>query len=311
MDNDAKLLQKVRDLYKGLRFGWRYRGVPVMDAAAGNDYIAQCIRWGHPFYAGRCGATEMRCMAEYLAAKNPADTGDEGRFSPKIRAEMRNLSGMFPTDDATLARFCEVYADAAHGADLLALWDVGAEREVIRGCGEDTRFTKLRALEPYYHAGPWTAALAGKRVLVVHPFAETIRRQYARREQLFQNSEVLPEFASLRVVPAVQGLGGQETGYATWFDALDWMKHQIAAEPFDVAVIGAGAYGLPLAAYCARDLRRQAVQMAGATQLLFGIRGKRWDSHPVISKLYNDAWVRPGDSEGIRNKDAVEGGSYW
>ena len=64
MDNDAKLLQKARDLYKGLRFGWRYRGVPVMDAAAGNDYIAQCIRWGHPFYAGRCGATEMRCMAE-------------------------------------------------------------------------------------------------------------------------------------------------------------------------------------------------------------------------------------------------------
>ena len=132
MDNDAKLLQKARDLYKGLRFGWRYRGVPVMDAAAGNDYIAQCIRWGHPFYAGRCGATEMRCMAEYLAAKNPADTGDEGRFSPKIRAEMRNLSGMFPTDDATLARFCEAYADAAHGADLLALWDVLEEREVIR-----------------------------------------------------------------------------------------------------------------------------------------------------------------------------------
>lgn len=311
MDNDAKLLQKARDAYKSLRFGWRYRGVPVMTAAAGNDYIAQCIQWGRPFYAGRCGATEMRCTAEYLAAKNPADPSREGRFSARIRAEMRNLSGMFPTDDATLARFCELYADAAHGADLLALWDVGAEREVIRGCGAETRFAKLRALEPYYHPRPWSAALAGKRVLVVHPFAATIRRQYARREQLFLAPEVLPEFASLRVVPAVQGLGGQETGYATWFDALEWMKRQIAAEPFDVAVIGAGAYGLPLAAYCARELRRQAVQMAGATQLLFGIRGKRWDSHPVISKLYNDAWVRPGEDEGIRNQDAVEGGSYW
>lgn len=51
--------------------------------------------------------------------------------------------------------------------------------------------------------------------------------------------------------------------------------------------------------------------MAGATQLLFGIRGKRWDDHPILSRLYNDAWVRPGDGEGIRNKDAVEGGSYW
>ena len=307
MDNDAKLLQKARDLYKGLRFGWRYRGVPVMEAEAGNDYIAQSIRWGHPFYAGRCGATEMRCMAEYLASGQR----EEPRFSQKIRAEMQNLSGMFPTDDATLTRFCRLYAEAAQDADLLALWDVGAERQVIRRCSAETRYTKLRALEPYYHSRPWTAALKGRRVLVVHPFAETIRRQYARREQLFENPDILPEFASLRVVPAVQGLGGQTTGYATWFDALDWMKQQIAAQPFDVAVIGAGAYGLPLAAFCARELHCQAVQMAGATQLLFGIRGKRWDSHPVISKLYNDAWVRPDAAEGIRNKDAVEGGSYW
>ena len=47
----------------------------------------------------------------------------------------------------------------------------------------------------------------------------------------------------------------------------------------------------------------------GALQLLFGIRGKRWDDHPIISKLYNDAWVRP--EEGLAHKEKVEGGSYW
>ena len=46
-------------------------------------------------------------------------------------------------------------------------------------------------------------------------------------------------------------------------------------------------------------------------QLLFGIKGKRWDDHPVISKLYNPAWVRPDETEGISNKEKVEGGSYW
>ena len=34
-----------------------------------------------------------------------------------------------------------------------------------------TRFTQLRALEPYYYANPWSAALAGKHVLVVHPLS--------------------------------------------------------------------------------------------------------------------------------------------
>lgn len=61
MDNDAKILQKARDLYKDLRFGWRYRGVELMDAEAGNDYIAQCIRWGRPFCAG--AAAPPRCAA--------------------------------------------------------------------------------------------------------------------------------------------------------------------------------------------------------------------------------------------------------
>ena len=51
--------------------------------------------------------------------------------------------------------------------------------------------------------------------------------------------------------------------------------------------------------------------MSGATQLLFGIKGRRWDTHPQISKLYNPAWVRPAPAEQPTNKQAVEGGSYW
>ena len=112
-------------------------------------------------------------------------------------------------------------------ADLLALWNVGAEREVVRGCGPATRYTRLRALEPYYHPHPWSAALAGKRVLVVHPFKTTIERQYARRAELFPGTDILPQFADLRIVQAVQGLAGADTGYASWFDALAAMEQQM------------------------------------------------------------------------------------
>lgn len=301
MDNDNALLEAARNLYKGLRFGVKYRGVKVLDAAAGNDAARAAVERGGPWLFARCGATEMRTVADWLQG---------GAFSERTRQDIRNLSGVFPTDDDTLDRFCRLYVDCARTADLLALWDVGAEREVIRGCGQGTAFTKLRALEPYYHKDPWSAALAGKRVLVVHPFRDTILRQYARREQLFPGTAVLPEFADLTVVRAVQGLAGQDTGFATWFDALAAMERQMDAADYEVAIIGAGAYGLPLAAH-ARDTGHTAIQMSGATQLLFGIRGKRWDAHPVISGLYNDAWVRPAENEGIPNREAVEGGSYW
>jgi hypothetical protein len=51
--------------------------------------------------------------------------------------------------------------------------------------------------------------------------------------------------------------------------------------------------------------------MAGATQILFGIKGKRWDTHSEIAKLYNEQWVRADELERPFNYLEVEGGSYW
>lgn len=232
MDNDNLLVQKAADLYRGLRFKMKYRGVPILSAGAGNDLARDLLESGQPFLFGRCGATEMRTAADYLH--------NGGRpFADRTRADIRNLSGVFPTDDAALERFCKLYIRTAQSAELLALWNVGAEREVIRGC-DATRFTELRALEPYYHTRPWSAALAGRRVLVVHPFRKTILSQYEKRAQLFPGRDILPEFASLTVIQAVQGLAGQDTGYDSWFDALDAMERKMDAADYDVAIIGAG-----------------------------------------------------------------------
>ena len=166
MDNDNKLVQKAADLYRSLRFSMKYRGLTILSAEAGNDAIAAAIAAGAPYMAARCGATEMRTAADYL------QNGGVG-FAEKTREDIRNLSGVFPTDDAALAKFCRTYIDCAHTADLLALSNVGAEREVVRGCGPATCYTRLRALEPYYHPHPWSAALAGKRVLVVDDVIST------------------------------------------------------------------------------------------------------------------------------------------
>ena len=147
MDNDNKLVQKAADLYRSMRFSMKYRGLTILSAEAGNDAIAAAIAAGAPYMAARCGATEMRTAADYL------QKGGVG-FAEKTREDIRNLSGVFPTDDAALAKFCRTYIECAHTADLLALWNVGAEREVVRGCGSATRYTRLRALEPYYHPHP-------------------------------------------------------------------------------------------------------------------------------------------------------------
>ena len=66
MDNDNPLLQKAADLYRGLRFTMKYRGVDILPAAAGNDLARDLLESGQPFLFGRCGATEMRTVADWL-----------------------------------------------------------------------------------------------------------------------------------------------------------------------------------------------------------------------------------------------------
>lgn len=302
MDNDIRLIKFLKKTYKSLKFSFDYRKYPVMSASAGNAVIEQIIQSGKPTMIARCGATEMRCIDEYLTQRT---------FSEKIKKEIQELSGVFPATDKLLEKFCEYYMECIEQADVLALWGVGAENKVVKTrCGKNTRYCKLEALEPYYFEHPWSEVLKGKKVLVVHPFVESIQRQYQQREKLFADKNVLPTFDSLTCVKAVQSIAGEKTEFDTWFDALDFMEKQIVKVDFDVAIIGAGAYSLPLAAYV-KKIGKISVQMSGSTQILFGIKGKRWDNIPEVSKYFNEYWIKPSDNETPKYSKKVEGGSYW
>ena len=301
MDNDNKLIKKTKKIIKELKFNLDYRDLSIMNDEMGNSCIYNMLQNTAPFSVVRGGATEMRCIAEYIK---------RGCFSEKIRDEINVLSGVFPNDDKTLRRFCEYYIECIANADLISLWGVGAESIVVHKYCESSKYTKLHALEPYYFENPWSEALEGKKILIVHPFTETIKKQYERRDEIFPGKKILPQFERISFIKAVQSIAGQKTEFKDWFEALEYMKKQIDDTDFDVAIIGAGAYSLPLATYC-KKIGKKAIQMSGSTQILFGIKGKRWDDHPIISKFYNDAWVRPSKNETPVQKKKVEGGSYW
>jgi hypothetical protein len=168
----------------------------------------------------------------------------------------------------------------------------------------------LEDIEPFFSDRPWTRALEGKKVLVVHPFSETILSQYKNRTLIFRDG-LLPEF-DLKVIKAVQTVAGEKANFSDWFEALESMKSQIDAIDYDICIIGCGAYGLPLAAHVKRA-GKKSIHMAGATQMLFGIKGKRWEQFLVwpYTNLFNDYWVRPGESERPKNASVVEGACYW
>ncbi|EOU1150944.1 hypothetical protein C4D39_15325 [Clostridium perfringens] len=304
MDNDNKLVKLIKKIIKKNKFNYEYRNVKILDSNNGNIKISEILSEGKPVMIARCGATEMRCVSEFLKSDF------KGVFSDKIKKEIQELSGVFPATDKILVNFCKEYIRCTSNADILALWGVGAESKVVHNYCKSTEYIHLRSLEPYYFNDPWSKNLEGKKVLVIHPFSESIKKQYQKRKKLFENENILPEFKELICIKAVQSIANEETEFNNWFEALQYMKNEIDNVEFDIAIIGAGAYGLPLAEHI-KSLGKISIQMSGATQILFGIKGKRWDEHEFISKLYNDDWVKALGNEKPKNSNKVEGGSYW
>jgi len=284
-----------------------------------SDRIRALIEGAAPCLVSRFGRVEMRTVQNHLGIQAPGRLdqrlrrylrGESGPWwwDDRTSREMIRQAGFFPVDPAHLERFALLFMEDCRQVDLLGSW---SREETQMPVSPKLLRVPLVDLEPYRHAAPWSAALAGRKVLVVHPFEQTIRAQFARRAALFRNPDVLPAF-ELLTFPAVQSLGGDCPRFRDWFEALDWMKQGIAALDFEVAIIGAGAYGMALGAFIKRDLGRKAIHLGGATQVLFGIRGRRYDERPEYAvELYNDAWIRPSAGEIPAAAGKVEGGCYW
>ena len=280
---------------------------PIHTLGEGNALIRDALSAGRPYLVGRPGTVELDCLTYYLKARR---TRRPKAYPSTVVSMMANNAGFFPATDGSLDGFVEEYLEAVRQLDALCVWFNRGESDLAREFCPRADLIPLRSLEPYYHDNTWSVELAGKRVLVVHPFADSILENYGqRRRLLFEDARVLPEF-DLHVLKAVQSIAGEHSEHASWFDALKYMTSQMEAVDFDVCIVGAGAYGLPLAAH-AKRLGRIALHMGGATQILFGIRGGRWDQHEIISKLYNEHWTRPKPSETPRQYEKVEGGAYW
>lgn len=213
-----------------------------------------------PCLIGRVGSSEMQAIN---ACFNKQYGLTKKVSQEKIDVVCHN-AGFFPNSEEAVWELFNEYIKSIKLLDVMAILENGDEDYIIEQFCPNATIIHLRALEPYYSESPWTKALHKKKVLVVHPFVETIKKQYAKRELLFANREILPEF-ELITIKAVQTIADNTGEFKDWFQALDYMKQQIDAVDFDIAILGCGAYALPLGAYI-KSCRRKAVVLAGATQ---------------------------------------------
>lgn len=289
-----------------LRLG-KYGGRSVLNTNKANYILLNAILKNTPFMFGRYGSTEINCVTEYLLYKK--GIVKDINFSRLKVACFHN--GLFPLDKTTIVKFSELMLHCSNEVDLFGTFRMIMEDYYIKFfMNEKVKLTHLNVMDFWKYSIPFTSALKGKKILVVHPLASIIQDQYQKRHNLFSTPYILPEI-ELKTLKAVQTIAGQkDERFDNWFEALEYMYNEVKKIDFDVAVIGCGAYGFPLAAMI-KKLGKIAIHMGGVTQMLFGIKGARWDVHPQAKKLYNQHWVRPSDEDVPVNAKEVEGGCYW
>jgi len=223
----------------------------VMDYDQTSAYIKKIITDGKPAMVCRFGMVEAGAVDAYLRR--------EFRLSKKYSAEichsMKNNAGFFAPKDTmeeNLDRFGREMLAACSDIDLIGIWNSCEPYILKHYASPNASFCRLGGLSPKSALpNPWTSALAGKKVLVVHPFATSIQNQYNRKEKVFPNG-FLPDF-ELYTIKAVQTAAGEvDSRFETWFDALMYMKKEMDKIDYDVAIIGCGAYGFLLAQHAKR-----------------------------------------------------------
>jgi hypothetical protein len=318
-----------------LKHGYRFVFKPkfenpscIFDRKLANEKIYELLLNDTPCMISRLGSIELGCILNYIAINSKKNklkklfeyvTDDVGTpwWDDQFLFSLNNNAGVFPSTYETLEKFSQIYLNDILYIDLLGSFHYGEKflplkKEIVN--------VHLEALYPFWVNNPWTKVLTGKKVLIVHPFTNTIEKQYSKRRLLFETDDVLPDF-ELKTLTAVQSNCGNEVPFESWFDALKYMKDQIEKIDFDFCILGCGAYGLPLAAHVKR-MGKKSIHLGGGTQLLFGIMGKRWDKNYQWDnlsgnintnywELYNKAWTRASKLETPEGAEKVEGACYW
>lgn len=292
-----------------------------LDQTSGARWIRDALKRGTPFFVGKLGTSEVDALFFNLR-RSPTSS-----YPTSIRKNLCVNAGVFPATDATLDDWARsMTSEVLPLLDCAIQWNSGnplVESAILHlGCPSAIR-CRLRSLEPYYEAvaeDRWSLALPA-RVAVVSPFATSIASQWAKRADVWRGKPMWNDATEL--IPVRCGYSPMTTnndepnawhtitpGVSTWRAAVRAMVEAVVESKATVALLGCGALSLPIGA----ELKRRgisAIHMGGATQILFGIKGRRWATHDVISTFFNEAWVSPSPDEIPTRAASVEGGCYW
>lgn len=312
------MIKQFREAHRKLRRAARFlnnrffrlRNTPLLERPrAGISDIGHALRAGKPFAAGKIGGTELRALEFWDRRFRLPWPPRWGWGRPAERLML--LSGFFPVEKKHFIDWRDTMRRSISEIDFLCEWQTDDFLQFYEN-------NLIKILTPRSHniaiedlGRPLVPVLLPFRWLVVSPFALSIEKQLPKLRLIHdpgrnQDGEWQKPAQTCQIIRCPFYSHLEKSPYTSWQSGLDHLFNEISARDFDVALIGAGAWSLPLAAKI-KATGRSAIHLGGDTQLLFGIKGKRWDR--TIN--YTDGWISPDRSEMPHGRTLIEDGCYW
>ena len=264
-----------------------------------NLKITDAIKNKEPLIFGKIGGVEAQHLRYYLAH------GDAALLNT---CSLPVQAGIYPRSKEDLKDWCDHYLESIKNVDYILQWcaDQG-DKYVLEALGWNGGIIDdFSDLEPFGHGEKgWHYHLKDKKLLTVAPFPKTIEQQLPKYSKIWRGAEI----GEVQVVqsPYSAALLGEEP--RPYKEILNEICEQIEDSDFDVATVGCGGYSLMICDFI-KSLGKPSIHLGGGNQLLFGIKGKRWD-YDVDPSWYNSPeWIRILPEETPPNTQLM-GNEYW
>lgn len=195
--------------------------------------------------------------------------------------------------------------------NLILAWNNNPTEDLLVSefCNKEVSIAKeFPDIEPFNHGeNGWHYGLADKKVLVISSFKDSIEAQIPNYGKIWSGAK-LGQCEVIKCQQPFQITGEPETYFTENFTKL---MEEISGKDFDIAIIGAGGYSIPLCGFI-KQMDKSAIHLGGATQVLFGIRGSRFDRNFADKEWYGgENFIKPLESDVPKYKHLVEEGCYW
>lgn len=285
------------------------------------DRLTTALASRQSFALSKVGFSEQALCVIPDRLETESDPVRRRALESALIAHGHRQGGLFPADTTEILRFSAVLRGSLTRHDGIAIAPGQWCADTLRCVPDHVAVAPLdsldvRGVDAHHPLQVLLDGLAGADVLLVtspaellqtranKPTFEAVWQRLGRRwfDPRSVSSLTLPN----SYTPVARG---------PWPDSstlLDWAVRQIEARAFDVALIGAGLYGAPLAAEI-RDRGGIGVSLGSQLQLLFGVQGRRWLGWEDFQRdIVNDDWISlPPDGLVTDSHLLPDGGAYW